>query len=228
MGTLGDQAPFKRGEAMIVPSHSPEAVVREALRDLPAMWNKMKAPIARLQRQMRVDKSQRMVPQLIAYRSPAGNNWLVALLPTKKVLHIVPFVWYRGMDGFYRAARIIHDGVCHHISHHVLEQYAARFNSTADGLTRLKEFIRENMCFGTEHCLQNDDVRVGVAQGFLIGKWVVPHQVTQLITFVDHGKLHRDQVGQMDRLDQQRAESLRPARIPGYNVKPWDLPRPRV
>ena len=26
------------------------------------------------------------------------------------------------------------------------------------------------MCFGTEHCLQNDDVRVGVAQGYLIGK----------------------------------------------------------
>lgn len=213
---------------MIVQTHTPEQVVREALRDMPALWNKMKDPIACLQRQMRVNKSLRMVPQLLAYRSPAGNNWLVAVLPTKKVLHIVPFVWYRGTDDFYRAARIIHDGVCHHITHHVLEQYAARFNRTCDGLTRLKEFIRENMCFGTEHCLQNDDLRVGVAQGFLNGTWVVPHQVVQLITFVDHGKLFSDQLEQMERLDQQRWESIRPLRIPGYDVKPWDMPRPRA
>jgi len=213
---------------MIVQTHTPEQVVREALRDMPTLWNKLKGPVTRMQRQLRKDKSQRLVPQLFEYRSPAGNNWLVAMLPTKKVLNIVPFVWYRGADGYYRAARVVEDGVCHHITHHVLEQYAERFNRTGDGLTRLKEFIRENMCFGTEHCLQNDDVRVGVAQGFLIGTWVVPHQVVQLITFVDHGKLFSDQLEQMERLDQQRFESTRPVRIPGYNVKPWDLPRPRV
>ncbi|HRP00128.1 MAG TPA: hypothetical protein PLN54_11885 [Flavobacteriales bacterium] len=213
---------------MIVQTHTPEQVVREALRDMPALWNKLKDPVTRMQRQLRKDKSQRLVPQLFAYRSPAGNNWLVAMLATKKVISIVPFVWYRGVDGYYRAARVVEDGVCHHITHHVLEQYAERFNRTGDGLTRLKEFIRENMCFGTEHCLQNDDVRVGVAHGFLIGTWVVPHKVVQLITFVDHGKLFSDQLEQMERLDQQRFESTRPVRIPGYNVKPWDLPRPRV
>ena len=211
---------------MIVQSHTPEQVVREALRDLPAMWNKMKDPIARLQRRMRVDKSLRMEPQLFGYRSHAGNNWLIAILPTKKVLNIAPFVWYRGTDGYYRAARIVQDGVCYHISHHVLEQYAKRFNRTGDGFVRLKEFIRENMSFGTEYNLDGNDVRVGITQGYIIGTWVVPHQVAQLITFVDHGKLHTDQLEQMDRLDQQRAESLRPARIPGSHVKPWDLPRP--
>ena len=211
---------------MIVPSHSPEQVVREALRDLPALWNKMKDPIARLQRRMRVDKSLRLVPQLLEYRSPEGNNWLVAIMPTKKVLTIVPFVWYRGADGYYRAARIVQDGVCYHISHHVLEQYAARFNRTADGLVRLKEFVRDNMCFGTEYCLDNDDVRVGIAHGYLIGTWVVPQQVVQLITFVDHGRLFPDQLEQMDRLDQQRMERIRPVRVPGGPILPWDLPRP--
>ncbi len=213
---------------MIVQTHSPEQVVREAFRDLPAMWNKMKDPIARLQRRMRVDKSLRMEPQLFEYRSHAGNNWLIAMLPTKKVLNIVPFVWYRGTDGYYRAARIMQDGVCYHISHHVLEQYAERFNSTEDGFFRLKEFIRENMDFGMEYCLDNDEVRVGVRHGYIIGTWAVPQQVVQLITFVDHGKLFKDQQEQMDRLDQQRADSLRPVRTPGGGVKPWDLPNPEA
>jgi len=218
---------------MIIRSHTPEQVVREAFRDLPAMWNKLKQPIDRLQRRMRVDKSLRMEPQLFEYRSHAGNNWLVAMLPTKKVLQylsrlsgIAPFVWYRGEDDYYRAARIMQDGVCFHISHHIFEQYAARFNRTSDGFTRMKEFIRENMDFGTEYCLDNDDVRVGITHGYIIGTWVIPHKVAQLITFVDHGKLFDDQLEQMDRLDQQRADALRPTRTPGGAVKPWDLPRP--
>ena len=115
---------------------------------------------------------------------------------------------------------------CYHISHHVLEQYAERFNNTEDGFFRLKEFIRENMSFGMEYCLDNDEVRVGVTHGYIIGTWAVPQQVVQLITFVDHGKLFNEQLEQMDRLDQQRAENLRHVRIPGSNVKPWDLPRP--
>ena len=207
---------------MIVQTHTPEEVVQEAFRDLPAMWNKMKAPIARLQRQVKVNKAVRMEPQLFPYRSPQGNNWLVAMLPTKKTLFIVPFVWYRGTDTFYRAARIMQDGVSYHISHHVLEQYAERFNSTEDGFFRLKEFIRENMLFGTEYCLDNNDVRVGITHGYIIGTWVVPHQVAQLITFVDHGKLFQDQLEQMDRLDRIRAESLRGSAIRGESVDPWN------
>ena len=211
--------------AMIIDTHTPEQVVEEAKRDLPAMWNKMKAPIARLQRQVKVNKGVRMEPQLFPYRSPQGNNWLVAMLPTKKTLFIVHFVWYRGTDTFYRAARIMQDGVSYHISHHVLEQYAERFNSTEDGFFRLKEFIRENMLFGTEYCLDNNDVRVGITHGYIIGTWVVPHQVAQLNTFVDRGKLFKDQLEQMDRLDQYRADSMRPSRTPGQKQKPWDLPR---
>ncbi|MBK7114037.1 MAG: hypothetical protein IPH60_16555 [Flavobacteriales bacterium] len=88
----------------------------------------------------------------------------------------------------------------------------------------MKEFIRENMDFGTEYCLDNDDVRVGVKHGYIIGTWVIPHKVAQLITFVDHGKLYAEQLEQMDRLDQQRVDGMRPTRTPGSNVKPWDLP----
>ena len=211
--------------AMIVQTHSPEQVVREAFRDLPAMWNKLKQPMERLQRSVRKDKRLRLEPQLFEYRSHEGNNWLVAVMPTKRGLQIAPFVWYRGGDGYYRAARIVHDGVCLHISHHVFEQYGARFNRTGDGLSRLKEFVRENMDFGMEFCLDNDEVRVGVKHGYLIGKWVVPHKLAQLITFVDHGKLFDEQVEQMDRLDQQRLEGLRSRRAPGEPAKPWDLPR---
>jgi len=211
---------------MIVETHSPEQVVREAFYDLPAMWNKMKDPLKRLQHRAKVDKRVLLVPQLFPYRSPQGNNWLVAVLPTKKALNIVPFVWYRGRDTYYRAARVVQDGVCYHISHHVLVQYFARFNRTDDGLSRLKEFVRENMTFGMEYNLDNEEVRVGVTHGYITGTWAVPMEVVQLTTFVDHGKLYKDQLEQMDRLDQQRADCLRTApRPPGSYVKPWDLPR---
>ena len=39
---------------MIVHTMSPAEVVAEAIRDLPAMWNKLKGPIAHMQRQVRV------------------------------------------------------------------------------------------------------------------------------------------------------------------------------
>lgn len=215
--------------AMIVETHSPEQVVREALRDMPAMWNKLKDQLQRLMREVRKDKAVRKVPKLFEYRSHEGNNWVVAVLPQKKVMNIAPFVWYRGADNYYRAARVVEDGVCYHISHHVLAQYFARFNRTDDGLSRLKEFIQVNMAFGMEHCLDNNEVRVGVAHGYITGTWVVPQAVAQLTTFVDHGKLFPDQLEQMDRLDQQRYESLRPmANLRGGYVKPWDMPRPNV
>ena len=162
---------------MIVQTHTPEQVVQEAVRDLPAMWNKLKEPLERVKRRVRKDKHLRLQPQLFEYRSHAGNNWLVGILPTKKMLQIVPFVWYRGTDGLYRAARIMHDGISCHISHHVLEQYAARFNRTGDGLTRLKEFVRENMNFGIEQSLIDDEVRIGVttatssASGWCPSSW---------------------------------------------------------
>lgn len=214
---------------MIIDKHTPEQVVSEAFRDLPAMWNKLKEPLSRLQRNMRKDKTLRMVPQLLEYRSHAGNNWLVAVVPTKTALIIAPFVWYRGRDLFYRAARIMQDGVSYHISHHVLEQYSKRFNSTEDGLTRMKEFIRENMNFGCEHCLDNNEVRVGVTHGYITGTWVVPHQIAQLTTFVVHRQLYKEQLEQMDRLDQQRYENLRRQPLgPASFTKPWDLPRPSL
>lgn len=72
-----------------------------------------------------------------------------------------------------------------------MEQYFDRFNRTVDGCTRLKEFIRENMSFGTEHCLDNNDVRVGILHGDIIVTWVVPHQVAQLILRGLRQVLHR-------------------------------------
>jgi len=50
--------------------------------------------------------------------------------------------------------------------------------------------------------------------------------VSQLTTFVSEGMLFPDQVEQMRRMDEQRAQIIRPVRLPGSNVKPWDLPRP--
>lgn len=211
---------------MIVQTHKPEEVVAQAHQDLPALWNKMKEPIARLQRRMRVDKSLRLEPQLYEYRSHAGNNWLIAMVPTKKVLTIAPFVWYRGTDSFYRAARIMTDGVSYHISHHVLEQYFKRFNATVDGHTRLREFVRENMNFACEYCFDNNEVRVGVTHGYIIGEWVVPHQVAQLKTFVDHGHLFPDQLMQMDRLDEMRADNLRRRPRSGASISPYGDQRP--
>ncbi|MBK8614752.1 MAG: hypothetical protein IPN85_15130 [Flavobacteriales bacterium] len=161
---------------MIVQSHSPEQVVQEALHDLPALWNKMKDPIARLQRRMRVDKSLRMVPQLHAYRSPEGEQLARRHAAHEEGAEHRSFVWYRGTDGYYRAARIVQDGCATTSATMCWSNTSDRFNRTIDGLTRLKEFLRENMCFGTEYCSQSGEVRVGVTQGYIIGTWVVPHR----------------------------------------------------
>jgi len=209
---------------MIVPTHTPEEVWREARRDMPALWNKMKGQMGRVWRTLRLNKDLRKVPQLFEYRSPKGNNWLVAMWLTKKVVHVAPFVWYRGADGLYRAARIVEDGPSYHLSHHLLQRYGERFNSTADALVRLKEFVRENMVFVAESARNANAVRVGVTQGCLFGHWLVPDQLAQLTTFVDHGRLYAEQRAQMERLDVVRAESLRSIRLPG-EVQPWDMPR---
>ncbi len=208
---------------MIVPSMTPEQVVREAMLDLPTMWNKMKEPIKRLMRLSKVDARVRDKEHLYEYRSHTGNNWLVVMRPTKKVLSIIPYVWYRGSDDKLRAARIHDDGLCFHISGHVFDQYFARFNKEKVSLDRLKEFVVENMDMGVEQCDQIGELRVGVRHGYLTGVWVVPESIVQLTTFVDHGKLFPEQLEQMDRLDAQRYEHAHPGRrLPPGHRKPWE------
>lgn len=208
--------------AMIVPTMSPAEVVAEAIKDLPALWNKMKEPVARLQRRAKVDPRIRGKEQLIPYRSHAGNNWFVVMRATKKVISLIPFVYYYGTDGKLRAARICSPGISLHLSAHVLDQYFARFNKTQGMLERFKEFVVENMDLGIESAEGVNEIRVGVRHGYIIGRWEVQDRVIQLTTFVDHGKLFAEQLEQMDRLDEQRYESARPGRraTPGY-AHPW-------
>ncbi len=205
---------------------SPTEVVAEAIKDLPALRNKLKDPLARLQRRARVDPRVRDQVQLIPYRSHAGNNWLVSVRANKKMVCLIPFVYYHCPDGKLRAARICHPGLSMHFSGHMLDQYFARFNRTAGKVERLKEFILENMDIGVERCLDNDEVRVGVKHGYIIGRWEVRDTIMQLTTFVDHGKLFQEQIEQMDRLDQQRCDSASSQRnqSPEYRT-PWPSAR---
>ena len=59
---------------MIVHTMSPAEVVAEAVRDLPAVWNKLKEPVARLQRQVKVDPRVRDKERFVEYRSHNSNN----------------------------------------------------------------------------------------------------------------------------------------------------------
>ena len=156
------------------------------------------------------------------YRSHAGNNWIIVLRPTKKVLTIATFVYYWGSDNKLRAARICDQGISFHFSGYLLEQYFARFNKSAGALERFKEFAVENMDLGAESCDQLGELRCGIRHGYLTGRWVVKDEIVQLTTFVDHGKLFPEQIEQMERLDQQRYESAHPGRrpAPGYR-SPW-------
>ena len=207
---------------MIVHTMSPAQVVAEAITDLPALWNKMKGPIARLQRLSKVDPRVRDKEHVEVYRSHGDNNWLVVMRPTKKVLSVAPFVWYWCADRKIRAARICDDGLSFHFSAHLLDQYFARFNKLEGQLERFKEFAKENIDLGIESCDAIGEIRCGVRHGYLTGRWEVKDKVVQLTTFVDHGKLFPDQIEQMERLDQQRYEQAHPGRrrTPGYK-HPW-------
>lgn len=198
---------------------SPTEVVAEAIKDLPALRNKLKDPLARLQRRVKVDPRIRDQVKLFPYRSHAGNNWLVAVRGNKKMVCLIPFVYYHCPDGKLRAARICHPGLSMHFSGHMLDQYFARFNRTAGKVERLKEFILENMDLGVESCLDNDEVRIGAKHGYIIGRWEVRDMIMQLTTFVDHGKLFQEQLEQMDRLDQQRCECASSKRNQGQDYR---------
>lgn len=203
---------------MIVHTMNPTEVVAEAIRDLPAVWNKLRDPIARLQRLSKVDKRVRDREQVVSYRSHAGNNWLIVLRAKKRVITIAPFVYYWGSDNRLRAARVCDQGISFHFTDHVLDQYFNRFNKAVGQLERFKEFIVENFDFGVESSDELGELRVGVRHGYITGLWLVKEEVVQLTTFVDHGKLFQDQIEQMERLDQQRYELAHPGRrpLPGY------------
>ena len=207
---------------MIVHTMSPTEVVADAVRDLPAVWNKLKDPVARLQRQVKVDPRVRDKERFVEYRSHNSNNWIIVLRATKKVVSIVPYVYYWGSDKKLRAARICDPGISYHFSGHLLEQYFARFNKAAGALERLKEFAVENMDIGTESCDALGELRCGIRHGYLTGVWAVKDTVAQLTTFVDHGKLFPEQIEQMERLDQQRYESAHPGRRHQFgHPSPW-------
>lgn len=201
---------------MIVSTMSIEQVVSEAIRDMPALWNKMREPLHRLQRASKVDKSCRGLERLHTYRSHAGNNWLIVVRASKKIISIACYVWYRGTDDCLRLARIHDDGVSYHFSAHLLEQYFVRFNKEPVSLERMKQFVFDNFDIGAEYDLDSNEVRCGIRHGYLTGRWEIPHRIAQLTTFVDHGKLFRDQIQQMDRLDEQRFESAHPKREFGH------------
>lgn len=199
---------------MIVHTMSPAEVVQEAIRDLPTVWNKMKVPVDRLKHKSRVDPGVREKEQLVLYRSPAGNNWLVVMRPHKKVIAITLFVYYWCADNKLRAARICDPGISIHLSAHALEQYFNRFNRSAGAVERLKEFVKENMDIGLESCDEINELRCGIRHGYMTGVWAVKGSVMQITTFVDHGKLFPEQIEQMERLDVQRYESAHPTRRP--------------
>ena len=209
---------------MIVETMRPEEVVRQACLDLPAMWNKMKGPIEKLTREARVNKKVRGKPVLKEYRSPEGNNWLVVLRPDTKLMQVSPFVWYRGMDLMYRAARIQDKGVSIRISHHALAQYFERFKRDRDGWTRMKEFVTENMDMAlVSHPHDPNELRCGITHGMLTGTMVVPDKVAQLTTFINHGQYFEDQVVLGEQLDDMRAEQAhQPRRTPPGSKKPWE------
>ena len=119
------------------------------------------------------------------YRSHAGNNWIIVLRPTKKVLTSATFVYYWGSDNKLRAARICDQGISFHFSGYLLEQYFARFNKSAGALERFKEFAVENMDLGAESCDQLGELRCGIRHDYLTGRWVVKDEIVQLTTFGD-------------------------------------------
>lgn len=203
---------------MIVHTMTPAEVIAEAIRDLPAVWNKLREPIERLKRNVKLNKRLLGKEQLIEYRSHAGNNWVIVVRPTKKVISISPFVYYWCSDRKLRAARVCDQGISYHFSHHVLDQYFNRFNKSEGQLERFKEFIAENVDMGVEHCEELGELRVGVRHGYITGVWLEKEKSVQLTTFVDHGKLFPEQLEQMERLDQQRYEHAHPGRRPppGY------------
>ena len=182
---------------MIVATMTAIEVVRDATRDLPAIERKFLREKEKLMRRHTKGDRKAVLEEIHAYEAPSGNNWFIVLRCSKAGIQNANFAWYRGRDNYLRAVRVREDGLTAlHYSHHVFEQYGARFAKGVLALDRLRQFFLDNyacVCHMVDPMADEVEVITSVNQGWIFGISDEDEDLVHLTTIVDHGHFVAEQ-----------------------------------
>jgi len=189
---------------MLVHTMTHEQMVLEARKDLPALRNKLVAPVSRLRKEHAFDPQGELV-HMYPWTSPAKNNWLVVLKCTKRGMSSHTLAWYNTKDGRIAALWLTGRGLSYHISADVIEQFAAYADESETPMERLQSFFFENHTYamqveepqGEHHW----NVSIGAGQGMGLGQWDTTTDIVHWRSFIHLGELFPQQHGQAEAMD---------------------------
>jgi hypothetical protein len=192
---------------MIVHSMTPARMLAEARKDLPALRNKLVAPVSRLRKEHTFDPKGELI-HMYPWTSPARNNWLVVLKCTKRGVTTHTLAWYEAKDGRIAAIWLTGRGMAYHIDAAVIEQFAAYADESESPLERLQSFFFENHAYvmqveepqGEHHW----NVSIGAGQGMGLGQWDTTTDIVHWRSFIHLGQLFPEQNGQHETMGQER------------------------
>ena len=194
---------------MIVPAMTEWEVVRDAVKDFPALNRKMQRPMELLARRHKKGDRKAVLDEIHAYHAPTGNNLYVVLRYCKAGIQIFHFAWYRGRDGHLRAVYVRENGsTAFHFSYHVFVQYSSRFSPDVTAQERMRQFFLNNymyVCHEVDPLADEREVITSVNQGWLFGVMDEEENLLYLTTFVDQGKFFPNQHRLEERLEFERS-----------------------
>ena len=192
---------------MILHTMTPAQLVLEARKDLPALRNKLVAPVIRLRKEHAFDPQGELV-HMYPWTSPAKNNWLVVLKCTKRGVSTHTLTWYKAKDGRIAALWLTGRGLSYHIDAAVIEHFAAYADESESPLERLQSFFFENYSYvmqveepqGEHHW----NVSIGAGQGMGLGQWDTTTDIVHWRSFIHLGDLFPQQHGQHAAMEHER------------------------
>jgi hypothetical protein len=182
---------------MITHTMSPARALAEARKDLPALRNKLVAPVSRLRKEHAIDPEGELV-HMYPWTSPGRNNWLVVLKCTKRGVSTHTLAWYKAKDGRIAALWLTGRGLAYHIDAAVIEQFAAYADESENPLEQLQSFFFENHSYvmqveepqGEHHW----NVSIGAGQGMGLGQWDTTTDIVHWRSFIHHAQVFPEHV----------------------------------
>ena len=177
---------------MLIHTMTPEEMVLEARKDLPAVRNKLVAPISRLRKEHGLDPKGELV-HLYPWTSPSRNHWLVTLKCGQRGVTIHTLAWYRTKCGRIAAVSLTGRGPAYHIDAEVIDHYGTYAKESETPLERLQSFFFENHAYAMQveepYGEHHWKVSIGAAQGMGLGQWDTTTDIVHWQSFIHLGRI---------------------------------------
>lgn len=159
---------------MIIHTMSPEQMVLEARKDLPALRNQLVEPVRRLRTEFE-RHPQGPITHMIAWTSPKKNNWLAVIEYDGERVSTSTLAWYRDKSKRIAAIWTTAQGMAYHISPHVIARYGEHLFPSELPVEQLQSFFLENPIFAMQVEEPKGEhhwhVSIGCNAGLGLGEW---------------------------------------------------------